>query len=442
MARLSVATGIIVLGGMCFAACFQEALASRPDSALPIAESVGAHSLVSATSGPPAVAVSARGTVYVVWEGKGRDNAPRPAGFPLIPEQYTSISALPKSSPVPRLSVVPGLSIYRDARWSEPELLVEGQRYCRPLHAWCVGESLHLIVAGLSRDQCYHLELQPGAAAWQLKAKLPFTLSHSPLRTIGEQVHIAFSKGMFVHYVCFDGREWSEPLAIEASRNETRCVTRARLAVDNDGVAHVMWWAADENGVGVHGYAALSDGKVEAESVDFAESPIEQEAFDLGILPDGRLFVAYKARLPKNDQNATKLHIRCRQNGAWTKATQIKDKSDELFGQVYTAWSRDAAFVSWLVGDDYPTGGGGFMSAGFRRCATFDGTAWSKSRWMAMLPPRGGNSIPAGPLYMGMCVDTHDRLHVSWQGGAYARVADLSSSRDAKGESEQASPGH
>jgi len=236
-----------------------------------------------------------------------------------------------------------------------------------------------------------------------------------------------------VYYLSFDGTAWSKPLRIESSENKTSMVTRVRLAVDNQAVAHLLWWTATVAPQDKHGYAVVSGGRVQTEAVVFARSPIDQGKFNLGLLPDGKLFLAYKARIPDTHPDANKLHIRYRDSGKWTAPTLIDGQAGALQGHVYTAWSTRGTFVSWLAREEYAVGGG-VASTSVRRYSTTDESTWSPSRWTAKydsgtLGGTARSEIPVGPIWCGICIDSRDRVHMAWGSCSYSVVADLSTSK-------------
>jgi len=400
--------------------------------ACPVARALGTEKLSWGGTRPPSVAVSAKGAVYVVWAGKGRLRVPKPPGLPLIPEEYTFAARDPK------WVGVPGISVCRGGRWSSPGLLVKGLRECSPVHAWCDGEALHLLVVNELANRCNHLVLDPSAQKWRLKARLPFAPSqYSARQNVGRSLHMACVEGGRVHYLSFDGNAWSTPLRIENSRN----TLRVRLAVDDRGVAHLLWWTTRPAPHGVHGYAVVSKGGVRVEAVDFGDPAIYREEFNLGLLPDGKLFLAYKARIPNTHPDAKKLHIRYRENGKWTVPTLIDGQAGVLHGGVYTAHSSRRSFVSWIAMEDYAVGRG-VTSASVRRYSTTDGSTWSKSKWIAnhdrgILGFMTRSHNPVGPIWSGICVDGRNRVHMAWgqtPSRFYAIVADLSAAQAGPGK--------
>ena len=418
---VTVAT-VLPAGGIC-----DLLAAGRRASGVPVARDLGTGSLAWETSRAPSVAVSANGTVYVVWPGKGRLGAPRAEGIAMLPEECTFGGGDSK------WSGVPGISVRRRGRWSAPGLLVEGRVDCDMLHAWCDGEALHLLVVAERVNKCNHLVLDPKTGKWRVKARLPFAPSQYCARcSVGKSVHIACSEGQYVHYLSFDGAAWSRPLRIEKSRNTSGCVTRVRMAVDRRRVAHLMWWSAGTGEHGTHGYAAVSKGQTVAEAVKFEKSPIEQGEMNLGFVPEGRLFVAYKARVPRTHPGADKIHIRYRKNGKWTKPQLLDAGPGRMHGHIYTAWNANGVFVSWLAGESYGVGGG-LASSSVRRCSTMRGGVWSKSKWLArhdrgILGRISGEQTPVSPVSSGICLDGRGYVHMAWgtPGCFHAVVGDLS----------------
>src|SRR5262249_32379751 len=152
---------------------------------------------------------------------------------------------------------------------------------------------------------------------------------------------------------------------IEASRNPSLYVTRARLAVDRGGTPHIAWWNASEHG-GNHGYAVIREGKVFAEPLRFDKGPIHQDGFDLGIDPLRQLIIAYKATLPAEHRDWKKVHIRRRTEKGWTHPEPIGGEGEELFGDISVVWNDRRTLVSWVSRETIRQGGG-VLGSSFRR---------------------------------------------------------------------------
>jgi hypothetical protein len=384
---------------------------------VPDSTDISTGSLAWSSTHRPVIAVSARGTMYVFWLAKGQERAK--ASLPQLPGEYAF--GLAKS---PDWSEVPGVNVCRDGAWSKPGVLVEGKKSCEPVFAWCEGEQLHLLLTGTDERATNHIVFDPEKKTWKRLSRLPMSLSqHDAFRQIGKAIHVAAVEGKSVHYLRFDGHEWSEPVRLDLSENSSSGVTRARLAVDQQGTAYVGWWSAT-GGTGTHGLAALRDGKVSPISFQLADKPIHQDDFDLGIDPQGALLVAYQPALSDKHADAKKIHVRRQDGERWTVAGLIGGEGRQLHGDVHIIGNDRATLVTWLVSEDYPIGGG-VLSTEFRRLAVTNGEAWTPSRWIARQPSLRGRGLPVGARYMTACVDWAGVVHMVWDTCAYCRVFDL-----------------
>ncbi len=383
----------------------------------PVATSLPIGSLGWATTRSPTVAVSESGVIYVIWSGKGQQKAPQPATVPMIPDELSF------SVHQPEWSAVPGVNVYRKGNWSEAGLLVEGPKDCAPLWSWCEGEKLHLLVVSESANKCNHLVLDPTANRWTRQAELPFAPSqYSSWRQCGQEVHLACVDGEHVHYLRYDGKSWNKPVKIEHSENKTSGVTRVRMAVDRQGGAHVAWWTAHPE-PGIHGYAVIREGQVNAEPLKFDQAAIHEDNFDLGIDLEGRLLLAYKADLPKDDRESLKVHIRRRDGKGWTNPETIGGEGEVLFGDIVVVWCEGRTLVSWLSREKYSTGGFVTVKA-VRRFSVHDGKSWTSSRRCAWESGLVGGHDLMGAIRPGVCIDKDGRVHLAW-GSSHCVVTQL-----------------
>jgi hypothetical protein len=362
------------------------------------------------TSRPPTIAVSDSGILYVFWNRPGQRNAPKLDGLPRIPEE---LSFGPASNP--ESSSVPAVSVYRKGKWSRPGLLVDGLKDCCPVFSWCEKEKVNLLVAGPREEKCHHLQYDPKTEHWKRVAELPLAPSqYDAFRSIGNKVYLACVEGRYVYYLQFDGTAWSKPLRIDASENRTSRVTRARLAVGRDGTAHITWWSAVTE-KGLHGYAVVRGGKVERGPLQFETAPVYRDEFDIGIDPQGRVLLAYKADLPQRHPDALMVHIRRRDGKCWTEPEKIGGDGEMLFGSVRVAWTDRQTMVSWLAREETKVGRG-ILVHSVRRLSITDGKSWSRSRFLAQSGgglPRFGRT-PAGPISLSLCVDKQGDVHAVW----------------------------
>jgi hypothetical protein len=340
---------------------------------------------------------------------------------------------------------VPGVNVCRDGTWSQPGVVVEGLKDCDACFAWCAGEQLHLLVSDGVKHRTQHFMLDPQRKQWDRLAELPYQLTHyDAFRLVGETVHIGFAESggrefvkatttrgagdhiaesdhTYACYLTFDGNRWSKPLRIEQSDNPSRHVTRVRLAVDGTGKAHLAWWS------GAYGYAMIQNGKATYEPIHFAGTPINDDDFDLGIDPHGRVIIAYKPDLPKEHPDARKIHVRRRENGHWSEPEKIGGEGEGLLGPIRIVWGSDRTLVTWVAREEY-TERGGVIGKGFRRYSIDDGKSWSPSRWMARYPTLRGNGIPLSGQDLGICVDKSGGVHICEESRHYCLVASLKSS--------------
>jgi hypothetical protein len=384
---------------------------------VPDATVISTGSLAWSSDHCPVIAVSASGVVYVLWMAKGQEHAP--VVLPLLPAEYSF--SLAKE---PEWSQVPGINVYRDGKWSKPGVLVEGKKSCEPVFAWCEGEQLHLLLRGTGEEATNHLVFDPETKTWKRLTRLSASLSqHDAFRRIGKTLHVAAVEGKYVYYLRFDGREWSKPMRLDMSENNSNGVTRPRLAVDRKGTAYVGWWSAIGE-AGTHGLAAIRAGKASPIPFEFDDKPIYHEEFDLGVDPQGALLVAYKPDLSDKHADAKKIHVRRREGERWTVPDLIGGEGRRLHGDVQVIGNERATLVTWMASEDYRMGGG-VLSTGFRRFAVTDGKTWTPSRWIARQPSLRGKGIPVSAQYMTACVDKSGMVHMVWGSCGYCRVFEL-----------------
>jgi hypothetical protein len=368
------------------------------------------------TTRSPTVAASESGVIYVIWPGKGQKKAPQPATVPMIPDEFSfAVHKLEWSG-------VPGISVYRKGSWSKAGLLVEGPKDCDPLWSWCEGEKLHLLLVSESANKCNHLVFDPTANRWTRQAELPFAPDqYSSWRQFGKEVHLACVEAQHVHYLRYDGKGWTKPVKIEQSENKTSGVTRVRMAVDRKGVAHVAWWTAHPE-PGIHGYAVIREGVVNAEILRFDQAPIHKGNFDLGIDPEGQLLLAYKADLPEGRHDTLKVHIRRRDGNRWTNPETVGGEGEVFFGHILVVWYEGRTLVSWLSREEYTAGRSVTVKA-VRRFSIHDGKSWTPSRRCAWEAGLLGRDL-MGAIRPGACIDKDGRVHMVW-GSSHCVVTQL-----------------
>jgi hypothetical protein len=376
---------------------------------LPSATDIPTDSLAWVTNGTPIIAVSTRGILYVFWFAKGRERSPDPV-LPLIPTEFAF--GLAKD---PTMSEVPGVNVNRDGNWSKPALLVEGKRWCTPVFAWCEGELLHLLVSG--DEATNHLVLDPDRKSWKRLARLPIRIcDQDAFRQLGSAVHVAAVDGMHVSYLWFNGSEWSMPLRIKGSE-KTRGFARPRLAVDKQGTAYVGWSPKG-------GLAAVHNGQESAIPFQFADRPIHEGEFDLGIAPNGALLVAYQAALADGHADAKKIHVRKWEGEHWTAPELIGGEGSGLDGGIRVFGNDCSTLVTWLVSEDYPLRGG-VLAKTLRRLAVTDGKTWTPSRWMARQQSLRGQGVPETALDVAAYVASDGKVYMVWDPCAYCMVYKL-----------------
>lgn len=382
---------------------------------VPTAADLGtSHSIAWETTRPCTVAVSDSGVVYVIWLGRGQENAPRSPDVPLIPEEYSFSVADPE------WSGVPGISVFKNGRWSAPALLVDGRKECKPLFAWCDGELLHLLVVSERKNQCNHLLFSPTERRWVRVAELPFAPSaYVAWQRNGKSLHVACKEGGWIYYLRFDGREWSKPLRIEQSENQSAGATQIRLAVDRANRVHLAWWTILERQE-KHFYSVIQDGRGRTESLRLDHAQLYKDEFDLGIDPKGRVLLAYKADVAKEHIHARRVHVRYREGNRWTEPEMIGGEGDLLFGNIRVVWNNDRTAVTWLCREEYPSGEKGTVRwQAVRRLSVTDGKAWSPSRWVAWESNEPHRKALMGDQRPGICVDGGGRIHMAWGSPCY-----------------------
>jgi len=431
----------------------EDATRRKPRILGPRLDQVGVPSAVHLESGglakwsaPPVLAISDSGVIYVFWSAGGQKKATPSAALPLIPAKFSF-----GDDPEPEWSAVPGVNVRRQGVWSKPGVLVEGTKDCAACFAWCAGEKLHLLLADGVTRRTQHLLFDPQLKQWTRVAELPYRLTeYDAYRQVGETVHIGFVESTgrelgrgalpqrphdrFVYrehtyacYLSFDGQRWSRPLRIDESHNQSRGVTRVRLAVDGNQTAHLAWWSAVSE-KGTHGYAVIRDGKASYEPMQFPSAAIERDESDLGIDPQGRVIVAYKADLPEKHLDSRKIHVRRRVDGHWTGPEKIGGEGEALSGEIRVVWGPEQTLVTWIASEEYKERGGGLWK-GIRRFSVDDGESWSPSRWIARFPTLRGNGVPLTALNLGICVDQDGGVHICEETRHYCHVFTLRGSR-------------
>jgi hypothetical protein len=140
---------------------------------------------------------------------------------------------------------------------------------------------------------------------------------------------------------------------------------------------------------------------VKAGPLRFAKAPPHQDGLDLGIGPDGRVLLAYKAELPQRHPGALKVHARWRDGNTWTRPQTVDGPWEVPPEDFYVVWTDRRAMVTWLSREK-TTRGGVVLVHGVRRVSVTDGKSWSTPRPLATsgggLPSLGRRRVPVGPL--------------------------------------------
>jgi hypothetical protein len=157
-------------------------------------------------------------------------------------------------------------------------------------------------------------------------------------------------------------------------------------------------------------------------SFQFADRPIHEAEYDLGIAPNGALLVAYQAALADGHADAKKIHVRKWEGEHWTAPELIG--GTRLDGGIRVFGNDHSTLVTWLVSEDYPIWGG-VLGKTLRRLAVNDGKTWTPSRWMARQQSLRGQGVPETALDVGACVDANGRVHMVWDPCAYCMVFKL-----------------
>ena len=139
---------------------------------------------------------------------------------------------------------VPGINICDNNEWSKPQLLVDGNRQCDPVYAWCVGEDLHMLIADkISR----HIVLEASSGRWKsaeappvVPSKYDFFVpsSNAAFRTVGGNLHIAYVVNDSVHYLAFKDGKWMPDLTVEGSDG---FLNQVRMALNWKGNVYLGW---------------------------------------------------------------------------------------------------------------------------------------------------------------------------------------------------------
>jgi hypothetical protein len=222
---------------------------------------------------------------------------------------------------------------------------------------------------------------------------------------VGRSVHCACVDGEYVKYFRYDGSSWTKPIEIKQSRNTTNLATRARLAVESDGTAHVAWWTAADGDRDIYGCAAVKNGNVQYEPMEFEGQPIDRDRFDLGISPDRELLLAHASRTRKSGKSMSTINVRNRKGEKWTKPEEIFASEDVEVHDLQLRWTQKRAVAIW--------GARGAQSNPINRISTTDGTKWTKPRELAKLE----NSKLGEMIVPGLALDSQGSLHALWAGG-------------------------
>ncbi len=372
------------------------------------------------TDCPPTVAVSDSGTIYVFWPRPSQENGPKPEGLPQTPKD---LSFGPKVHYEWNCS--PVVSVCRKGKWSKPGMLVDGLGDWKVEFAWCDGEKLHLLLT-VPGSKCYHLLYDPNVGRWIRLAQVPCARTiHDPVRQVGKTVHMVCTQSPHLYYLCFDGTSWLKPVHIKMDKDPDWESTRAALAVGRDGTAYVAlfpWWRANQWYVTekrLHEYGVIRKGKLKAEPLRFDRAPVYGEEFDLGMDPEGRVLLAYKADLPDRHPDALKVHIRRRYGDRWGEPELVGGPGAPIHHSVRLVWSDRQTLVSWLseeVTNIYITKG--FLVHKERWLAITEGRSWSTPRYLAATESKaegyGLVRSPVGPDLLGFCVDKNTNVHAAW----------------------------
>ena len=182
--------------------------------------------------------------------------------------------------------------------------------------------------------------------------------------------------------------------------------------------------------VGTNGYAVIGSGKATYEPLRFDGAAIERDAFDLGIDPQGRVIIAYKADLPDKHPDA---QAPCAAAGGdrWSPAEKIGGEGEHLSGSVHVVWGAERTLVTWLVREEY-TERGGVLVKGFRRFSIDDGNhGRPRAGWR--VGPLRGNGVPITAQYPAFCVDRDGCVHMCDETFSYCLIAKLGSTNKAVG---------
>ena len=378
------------------------------------------------STGVPTVAVSERGVVYTFWHARGIEKRPTRSPLPLLPSELKlSLHSEPK------WSVVPGVHVFSGGQWSEPGRLLAGLYNASIAYAWCEGENLHLLVVDETRERTFHVLYDSTAKVWNKKAELPYRLDsdYTAYRTVGKTVHTAFCLDGTFWYLAYDGREWSRAVRLDAGGRVTSGGRMTRLAVTEQGTAHVAWWALVEPDGKGHRHAVVKDGKVIYHPMRFSGAPIDTTNFDIGIDCKGRLMIAYKPDVPEKDPDARKIHVRYKTETGWTAAEKIDGQGERLFGDIVVIGNQRRTLVTWTQSESYPWRGG-VLGSTFRRMAITDGEAWTAARWIARHPTLRGDGTPVSGSRLSACLDQNGGVHVVWGCCSYCLAANLNALPD------------
>lgn len=345
----------------------------------------------------PSIATIASGKIYVVWLAHAAAQ-PEPSLLAPIPQEFSDV---PKDL---TFATVPGLSFFDGKQWSEPRLMLAGQRECTPLYAWCSGEDLNLLVQMTGEQPVHHIRYEADAKRWIKVVTMPRAYSyHSRFITIKDTLHIAGTEGQGVAYQRHDAKGWSQPIAMPGSKP----YDRACVAVAGDGTVYLVWCATDGS---EFGFATIApDGTVTKRTIDLK---VKESGFDIAIDPAGHLLLAYHAA---DDA----IYAQSWDGKAWSPPVPVGKDSGMALGDVRMVYTNKKVLLTWQHRARYKMDRM-VVSGPIRSYCLLDATGWSAPRPVGIMPREGrgifGGGYASG-FFVGLHLDASNRAHMAWGSG-------------------------
>ncbi|MHC4502522.1 MAG: hypothetical protein ACYTFI_04380 [Planctomycetota bacterium] len=298
----------------------------------------------------PVVATSDSGRVYVLGAEDYEETLLVPSGFPVIPPDMILVT---------EVATVPSLTVFDGGTWQMAQLLARFPHQCLPRFAWCSGEDLNLL-AEMADSRWHHLRYSPATREWEDAGTVEASHNAGAYDiVVGPEagtVHVAAAGDGEIRYFRYDGEGWSDALRWKSQGQ----LLNPKLAVTGDGknapaAIHVVWttWGSGTN------HVAMAGGEPVMRELDLGERPIaetEPDPFEIGVSPEGKPFLAYKAALGEGHEDRDRIHLSTWDGEAWSAGAPVFTVQGALLGMIKLARSGRKTFLMWQHRMDYTVG--------------------------------------------------------------------------------------